>query len=123
MRGVAQNNTIIIKDSNFLDNQAVWGGGLFIELLDDTKDNHFVLENIFFTTNYLTRYGYLNSTGTGGGAVRIAILPKNFSNYNTTFNFTNCLFQNNFTDLGGGVSFGKTKYIHIYIFYKLHVVS
>ena len=105
MRGVAQNNTMIIKDSKFLHNQAVWGGGLFIELLDDSKDNHFVLENLLFTTNYLTRYGFLSSTGTGGGAVRIAILPNFFSNYNTTFNFINCLFQNNTADLGRGISF------------------
>ena len=75
MRGVTQNNTVIIKDSKFLHNQAVWGGGLFIELLDDSKDNHFILENLLFTTNYLTRYGFLNSAGTGGGAVRIALLP------------------------------------------------
>ena len=100
MRGVAQNNTIIIKDSKFLHNQAVWGGGLCTELLDDSKGNYFVLENLVFDGNYLSHH----ITGTGGGAVRIAVIPEFFSSYNNTFNFTNCSFLNNIADLGGGMS-------------------
>ena len=105
MRGLTQNSQIIIKDSKFLNNQALWGGGLFIELLDESKDNNFVLENLHFDGNYLTRQGFSDITGTGGGAVRVAIVPTFFSNYNTTFTFTNCTFHNNIADLGGGMSF------------------
>ena len=110
MRSEVQNNAIIIKDCNFLHNQAVWGGGLFIELLNDSRSNHFALENLLFDANYLSQQGFLKTTGSGGGAVRIVvIIPTNSLNYNTTFNFTNCLFQNNIADLGGGVSFELTR--------------
>ena len=105
MRGVSYNNSIIIKDCIFLHNQAVWGGGLFIELLDEPESNFFSFENILFYENSLLHHGFRNITGTGGGAVRIAMIPKFLTNYNTTFNFTNCLFQNNVADLGGGASF------------------
>ena len=100
LRGVAQNNTVIIKDCKFINNQALWGGGVFIELLDNSRGNNFVLKNILFDANYV----YHGITGTGGGAVRIAIVPNFFSNYNTTFSFTNCSFQNSIAGLGGGIS-------------------
>ena len=105
MRGEAQNNTISIRDCSFSHNQAVWGGGLFIELLNDSKSNNFILENILFDSNYLSQYGLLNTSGTGGGAVRIVIIPTLNTNYNTNFTFTSCIFQNNIADLGGGASF------------------
>ena len=105
MRGVSHNNRIVIKDCSFLHNQAVWGGGLFIELLDEPKSNFFSFENILFYENSLLHHGFRNVAGTGGGAVRIAMIPTFLTNYNTTFNFTNCLFQNNVADLGGGASF------------------
>ena len=105
MRGEAQNNSIFIRDCTFMHNQAVWGGGLLIELLNESKSNNFILENLLFEANYVSHYGSLNTAGTGGGAVRIVIIPTLNSNYNTTFTFTNCLFQNNIADLGGGASF------------------
>ena len=105
MRGVTQNSSILIKDSKFINNQALWGGGLFIELLDESKGNNFVLENLLFNGNYLSPQGSSDITGTGGGAIRVAIVPTFLSNYNTTFNFINCSFYNNTADLGGGMSF------------------
>ena len=105
MRGVAENNTIIIKDCKFLHNQAVWGGALFFEIFNQPKNNYFGLENLLFDANNLLHHEFHNITGTGGGAIRIAIIPKLSSNYNISFMFANCLFQNNVADLGGGVSF------------------
>ena len=105
MRGEAQNNTISIRDCSFLRNRAVWGGGLFIELLNDSKSNNFILENMLFDGNHLSQYGSLNTNGTGGEAVRIVIIPTLNTNYNTNFIFTNCIFRNNKADLGGGASF------------------
>ena len=104
MRGVAQNNTIVMKDSKFLHNQAVWGGGLCIELLDHSKGNYFVLEDLVFDRNYLSLHNFLKITGNGGGAVRIAVIPIFFLDYNTTFNFINCSFLKNSADHGGGIS-------------------
>ena len=92
MRGKAQNNTVIIRDCNFLRNQAMWGGGLFVELLDDSRSNFFVLENLLFDSNHLPHDKFLNITGTGGGAVKISIASKFFSTYNATLQFTNCTF-------------------------------
>ena len=105
MRGIAQNNIVIIKDCKFLCNQAIWGGGLFIGLLDESVDNHFILENIIFDSNFLSPHEFQNITGTGGGAVKISLTPiSHISSYNTTFNFSSCTFLNNVADLGGGVS-------------------
>ena len=105
MRGIAENNTIIIKDCKFLHNQAVWGGALFFEILNQPNNNYFGLENLLFYANNLLHHEFRNITGTGGGAVRIAIIPQLSSNNNITLMFTNCSFQNNVADLGGGVSF------------------
>ena len=109
MRGIAENNTIIIKDCKFLHNQAVWGGALFFEILDQPKNNYFGLENLLFYANNLLHHEFRNITGTGGGAVRVAIIPQLSSHNNITLMFTNCSFQNNVADLGRGVSFELTR--------------
>ena len=105
MRGITESNTIIIRDCKFLQNQAVWGGALFFEILDQPKNNNISLENLLFDANNLLYHEFHSITGTGGGAVRIVIIPTLSSNYNTSFTFTRCSFQHNIADLGGGVSF------------------
>ena len=105
LRGVAQNNTVMIKDCKFLHNQAMWGGGLFVGLLDKPNRNFFILESVLFDSNVASSNGFLGITGAGGGAVRISSTPNFFLNYSTTFKFVNCLFLRNVADLGGGVSF------------------
>ena len=106
MRGIAQYNTVTIKDCKFLYNQAVWGGGLFVGLLDESASNRLVLDNVLFDSNFVSSNKSLNITGTGGGAMKISLTPiALIQNYNSSFRFTGCIFINNVADLGGGIAF------------------
>ena len=104
-RGTHHNITIAIKDSNFTKNRAIWGGGLSIRLYNQPSGHQVILSNVLFDSNYLPLDGHVNATRTGGGAVRIEILPKHNSEVlNTGITFSNCTFQNNSAIFGGGVS-------------------
>ena len=61
MRGKAQNNTII-TDCSFVYNQAVWGGGLFVGLLDETLKLSFYFAKAFWYKQSIATIhcGFLN---------------------------------------------------------------
>ena len=104
LRGVAEDNSITVANSRFCDNSAVWGGGMNIALLDSCKGNQILLENLVFQNNYLPYNGFVNTTGTGGGAIRISVFPEINYNYTTNIYIINSTFNNNFAAFGGGVS-------------------
>ena len=103
VRGQAENNNIAIRDTLFLNNSAKWGGGLSMDLLDYSTGNQILLENLLFKANYLPYNGFVNSTGSGGGAIRISVFPSLSSNYNTTITIINSTFINNSAAFGGGI--------------------
>jgi len=104
LRGVAENNSITVANSRFHDNSAVWGGGMNIAILDSCKGNQIQLENLVFENNYLPYNGFVNTTGTGGGAIRISVFPEIAYNYTTNIYIISSTFNNNFAAFGGGVS-------------------
>ncbi|XP_065895415.1 uncharacterized protein [Dysidea avara] len=104
LRGVAENNSITIANSRFHDNSAVWGGGMNIALLDSCKGNQILIKDLVFENNYLPYNGFVNTTGTGGGAIRISVFPEITHNYTTSIYIINSTFNNNFAAFGGGVS-------------------
>ena len=102
-QGTTNNTMLQIKHCNFTENRAVWGGGLSIGLYGKLSRHQIILDNLLFHSNYLPHDGYVNITGTGGGAVRIAMLPNSGLLY-TSITFSNCVFHNNSAIFGGGVS-------------------
>ena len=120
-REFSQDNNITIQDSKFLYNSAVWGGGLSIVFLDYSKRNRVTITNVHYEGNYLPYKGSENSTATGGGAIRIAILPNLPFGYTTSISITGCRFVGNSALFGGGISFelkketGPSTTISIYI--------
>lgn len=104
LRGVSQNNSLLITGCSFMQNNAEWGGGLSIELLDNSKGNNIKIENSLFKDNHLPYNGFVNTTGTGGGAIRISRFSDNTSNCNNTIYIKKSTFINNTAAFGGGVS-------------------
>ena len=103
-RGQAINNDINVLDCNFTNNQAVWGGGLHFDILDQSKGNQINIQNSNFNNNHCPYQVTLYSIGTGGGGIRIALLPQHGSDYQCHINLTNCTFVNNSAYYGGGIS-------------------
>ena len=106
--GTLHNIALTIKGCNFTKNSAIWGGGLSIRLYGQPSRHQIILENVLFDSNYLPHDGHIkvNSIRTGGGAARVEILPKENSGLlNIAITFSNCTFQDNAANFGGGVSF------------------
>ncbi len=104
-KGNAHNNTVIVNQSSFAHNKALWGGGMFAEFQDDSSSNSFHVYNSVLEHNYCPYNTTLNE-GTGGGGTRFGYLF--FGNYHVNTNsilFDNCTFKNNSAYYGGGVSF------------------
>ena len=104
IRGSAKTNTFLIHSCVFEDNQAIWGGGYFIQFLDTANGN-----NIKITNTNVTR----NMACFGGGAFQLSIISAiNQSNSQLLPNnimSTFCWFSNNSAvSGGGGTIFGRT---------------
>ena len=97
-KGFSQNNTINIINCNITDNQAVWGGGLLIDLLDNATNNKVIIKHVVFLNNSCP----INAT-TGGGAIRVYYFPQ-CSLPNNTIDIKDSMFNFNSAYYGGGVS-------------------
>ena len=109
LSGNSRDSNIIIKDCKFLYNSAIWGGGLSIVFLDLTKGNQVTITNVYYEGNYLPYSGTENTTATGGGAIRVSLLPKIPIDFSTSITLLNCTFVNNSALFGGGISFELKK--------------
>ena len=104
-QGTTNNITLHIKHCSFIKNHAVWGGGLSIGLYGSFSRHQIILDNLLFQHNYLPHVGRVNITGTGGGGVRIAMLPNSgLGLLYTNVTFSHCKFHKNAAIFGGGVS-------------------
>ena len=107
-KGYAKNNYISLEDCSFLNNTAVYGGGLYIEMQDHSNNNKVVLMggNVF-RANTATR--------SGGGAFLAYLFTEQFGNViSGTLTLNDVLFKNNNATFGGGVSFLSTRQSHLY---------
>ena len=105
-RGNSTNNNIDIINTVFVNNTAVWGGGLFIEF------NHYASEN---TVNIKGQSQFSNNECddsdnpdiTGGGGVQITYAPFNslISPSHNNVTFSDCNFASNSAFWGGGASY------------------
>jgi len=102
-KGKATNNSIVIRDSNIVDNGGLWGAGLLVDVLDDSVNNSVIVERVNFIGNSIP----LNA-GTGGGAIRIHFFPQTLSPRNV-LNITDTLFDSNCAYYGGGISLSTNR--------------
>ena len=104
-KGIAKNNTIIVNNSVFSNNQALWGGGIFVEYQDSVSMNRFAVYNTILDSNYLFHKSSFER-GTGGGGSRVGFIFINDAHvYNNSIHFEDCRFVNNKAYFGGGLSF------------------
>ena len=99
----AQDNILLVDKCVFEHNKALYGGGAFIAISDDSKYNTITFQRSNFTNNTATQ---------GGGGVRIQFLIYNSNEsaaaYDNQVYFHSCLFIGNNASLGGGVSLYTT---------------
>ena len=103
-KGNAENISIIVNNTVVCYNDALWGGGVFVEFQDESLYNSFIMESSIIEQN--TCYTSSLFNGTGGGGVRAGYIFYNASrgHYNRMFFISTC-FNNNMAYWGGGVSF------------------
>ena len=97
-KGDASNNSVIIDECEFTQNEAIWGAGLYVAFHDSPQSNTLTVSNSLFSKNNC----YLN----GGGAVDIGLLfySEPFPKKNT-MKFYKTNFIENRAKYGGGVKF------------------
>ena len=99
----AQHNTLLVDKCLFEYNKALYGGGAYITISDDSKYNTITFQRSNFTNNAAIQ---------GGGGVRILFLIHHlnesaFAHDNQVY-FHSCHFIGNNASLGGGVSLYTT---------------
>ena len=106
-RGNSTNNTIDIINTEFVNNTAVWGGGLFIEFNHYASGNTVTIKECSQFSNNKCSDDDDNPDITGGGGVQIVYAPYNnlISPHHNGINFSYCNFANNTAYWGGGVSY------------------
>ena len=50
-KGSSENNTINVIDCHIANNQAIWGGGLLVDVLDSARNNRVVVKRVAFFNN------------------------------------------------------------------------
>ena len=104
-KGTASGNVVKVESCILSENVALWGGGVFVEFEDDSKDNNVTFTNTTFWFNHVVNDSPTN--GTGGGGARVDFLHFNESlkrSHNNTITFDTCYFFNNSANHGGGLS-------------------
>jgi hypothetical protein len=105
--GNATDVSIKLCECHFINNTALWGGGLLVEFHDSAKNNYVEVANSYFVNNQL----YFNPNwnhGTGGGGARVTMLmflDRGSIIYDNNVTFINCEFDSNEAYYGGGFSF------------------
>lgn len=104
-KGVTSNSIVTVNESLFYYNRALWGGGIFIECLDNSSSNQFHVYNTILYGNYLFHQHTLKR-GTGGGGSRVGFLYFDDTHaFKNSVLFDNCSFIKNSAYFGGGLSF------------------
>ena len=94
-KGKTTTNTFTIKNCNTSNNEAIWGGGILIQLLDSAQNNNIIIKEVRFINNTIPY-----KTGTGGGGIKINFFPQVDSPSNIV-SITDCIFDHNSAYFGG----------------------
>ena len=103
IKGVSVNNTINVINCRMKNNQAVWGTGLLVDILDSAKNNKVVVKGVKFIKNSCPI-----ASGTGGGAIRVHYFPVIKAPTNIIV-ITNSRFDSNSAYYGGGISLSTNR--------------
>ena len=103
IKGVSVNNTINVINCRMKNNQAVWGAGLLVDILDSAKNNKVVVKGVKFIKNSCPI-----ASGTGGGAIRVHYFPLIKAPTNI-INITDSRFDSNSAYYGGGISLSTNR--------------
>ena len=110
IKGSASGNHFEITNCSFLENRAQWGGGLFVELHDETANNYILVTGCVFERS---RCSYTLDKGTGGGGLRIGHYVYDYFNRNdqpgNRIEIAYSNFSANSAMYGGGVSISPTR--------------
>ena len=107
-KGLSKNNTINVIDCHIAHNQAVWGAGLLVDVLDNANNNRVIVKRVNFSNNFCS----VDAT-TGGGAIRIHFFAQ-IHLPNNTIIITGSVFNNNTAYYGGGASMTTHRETGIY---------
>ncbi|KAK3755583.1 hypothetical protein QZH41_005963 [Actinostola sp. cb2023] len=118
--GNSSSNRVFIDFSSFIENEAVWGGGLQIQLEKRTQNNTITISN--------TRFKYNYARAEGGGLRLASIVEEDITLLPNYFNLISCQITENKATWGGGLTtYGATfltlpnrfiKYQHSEIIFK-----
>ena len=105
--GHAFGNQVNINDCHFVNNTALWGGGLFVEFHDSAGDNHVTVSNSALLEN---KCSSTSESGTGGGGMRIGhyVYGEAVGHTGNSIVLTDCHFCNNSALNGGALSVSPT---------------
>jgi hypothetical protein len=93
VKGEVSGATITIKDVHIVQNQAIWGGGMYIHFCKHAYDNTVYIENTNISGNICKQYG--------GGGVDIGFTNENRAN---SIVFKKSNFEHNRAFFGGGTA-------------------
>ena len=108
-KGNATGNSVMINNTRFINNSAMWGAGYHSDFLDYSADNKLFIYNSSFLDNHCYYNKSIYGIGTGGGGIRIALHYYNNTVSNNRIDIIQCNFTNNTASYGGGVSFSTVR--------------
>ena len=97
-KGSSENNKINIIDCHLANNQALWGGGLLVDVQDSARNNRVFVKSVVFFNNLCPI-----DAVTGGGGVRVHYFPQIESPKNLIV-ITDSIYDSNSAYYGGGIS-------------------
>ena len=107
IKGNATNNKIHVQNCRFLNNSAVWGGGLYVGFRNTVKRNTVFVNDSIFESNVC------HENAGGGASVGYLFLKVSNQTKNPTGNaihFARCEFRNSRARYGGGVALYSNKH-------------
>ena len=108
-KGKAIGNNVMINNTIFINNSAIWGAGYHSDFLDYSADNKLIIYSTSFSDNHCYYSNGIYGIGTGGGGVRIALHYYNNTVSNNSIDIIQCNFTRNSASYGGGVSFSTVR--------------
>ncbi len=106
-----ENSSVAVERCVFENNEAEWGGGVFVDFQELSRSNHFSISSsvIRNNTSFFKKESYSTQT-TGGGGMRLEYMFTDDSEMeNNSIVVDSCLFQHNRAYWGGGVSFSTAR--------------
>ena len=101
VKGTTKNVSVVVRDSKFYNNWALYGAGLFMELWHYPSNVSLEVVDCDFTRNELP-YSSTKNMGTGGGGLRYA--QPYYRGEEINLRIEGCRFDDNIAYWGGGAS-------------------